>query len=309
MSSLPLIHSGTADSSYDAQKVFNLQNDSAYLRWRDQKLDGYEHALKNLFVEIRDFRAISLAEKNALLNLCTKTNMALYVCNRLDGDSKDAPRSIVETLGLKQYDGHLCADNDGITPLHVSEERQRQEYIPYTDKPINWHTDGYYNLPDQKIRSMLLHCAMPAAEGGENALMDHEIAYLLLREKNPEYIAALMQEDAMTVPPNIDKQGNMIRGERVGPVFSIVGNRLHMRYTIRARFIEWKDDPLVREAAAALHDILDSDSPYIVHHRMQKGQGLICNNVLHKRSGFRDDAGSGQVRLMYRARFYDRLAT
>ncbi len=40
---------------------------------------------------------------------------------------------------------------------------------------------------------------------------------------------------------------------------------------------------------------------------MQKepGWGLICNNVLHTRTGFAD----GQPpRLLYRARYYDRLA-
>jgi hypothetical protein len=34
--------------------------------------------------------------------------------------------------------------------------------------------------------------------------------------------------------------------------------------------------------------------------------GLVCNNVLHDRSGFRD--GATRKRLVYRARYYDRIA-
>jgi len=37
------------------------------------------------------------------------------------------------------------------------------------------------------------------------------------------------------------------------------------------------------------------------------GQGLICNNVLHNRTGFTDDMDKGIARLVYRARYYDRI--
>jgi hypothetical protein len=33
--------------------------------------------------------------------------------------------------------------------------------------------------------------------------------------------------------------------------------------------------------------------------------GVICNNVLHARSAFRDDPA--RPRLLYRARYYDRV--
>jgi hypothetical protein len=67
----------------------------------------------------------------------------------------------------------------------------RGDFIPYTHKPINWHTDGYYNTLDRRILGMTLHCAQDAEAGGENALLDHEIAYIQLRDANPDYIAAL----------------------------------------------------------------------------------------------------------------------
>jgi hypothetical protein len=39
---------------------------------------------------------------------------------------------------------------------------------------------------------------------------------------------------------------------------------------------------------------------------MQPGMGLLCNNVLHDRSAFTDDALN--PRLLYRARYLDRIA-
>ncbi len=65
------------------------------------------------------------------------------------------------------------------------------------------------------------------------------------------------------------------------------------------------DDPMTREAVEALKALLKNESPYHFEGKLAPGQGLICNNVLHTRSGF-EDAGEG--RLLYRARYYDRIA-
>jgi hypothetical protein len=40
---------------------------------------------------------------------------------------------------------------------------------------------------------------------------------------------------------------------------------------------------------------------------LRAGQGIICNNVLHKREAFADDAAAGQQRLLYRARYHERI--
>ena len=42
--------------------------------------------------------------------------------------------------------------------------------------------------------------------------------------------------------------------------------------------------------------------------RVAGGQGLVCNNVLHNRSAFTDDPAPGLGRLVYRARYSDRVA-
>ena len=78
-----------------------------------------------------------------------------------------------------------------------------------------------------------------------------------------------------------------------------------MRYTARTRSIEWSPDPLTRAAVRELEGLLDSDSPCIFRATLQAGQGLICNNILHDRSGFDDDAA--HTRQLYRLRYYQRL--
>jgi len=105
------------------------------------------------------------------------------------------------------------------------------------------------------------------------------------------------------------EEGVVIRPAQTGPVFSVDAQTgcLHMRYTARTRSIEWKQDADTRAAVRALEAVLGEDSPYIFRHRMAAGQGVICNNVLHTRSAFEDDVPPGEGRLMYRARYYQRV--
>lgn len=93
--------------------------------------------------------------------------------------------SLAIELGLNKLDDNLCADEDSITSLQVVETARHTSYIPYTNKRLSWHTDGYYNPPERQIRGMLLHCVENAMAGGENQLLDHEWAYIHLRDENP----------------------------------------------------------------------------------------------------------------------------
>ena len=145
-----------------------------------------------------------------------------------------------------------------------------------------------------------------AANGGENALMDHEVAYILLRDKNPDYIRALMTNNTLTIPPRIE-DGKIARQEEPGPVFSITAEgNLHMRYTIRVNNVIWADDAVTTEALEYLKEILTGDSKYIYRGLLEPGMGLISNNVLHDRAAFTDD--DEHKRHYYRARYFERLA-
>jgi len=285
---------------------FHPDNDDAYQAWRDRKLSSHPARLADLIVEVGNPRAPTPAEQEAIVARCRQANMALYVSGLGADPDKDIARAFGRTVGLERLDCNLMADDDGLTSLTVATQGDRQHFIPYTNRPIKWHTDGYYNTMAQQIRGLQLYCVSPAASGGENALMDHEIAYLLMRDANPDFIRALMQSDTMTIPARTDDDG-VARAEQTGPVFSILpdSGSLHMRYTARTRSIAWRQDTLTQQAVAFLEQLLNAPSPYIFRGRLEPGMGLICNNVLHDRSGFSDDAA--HHRLIYRARYFDRI--
>jgi hypothetical protein len=285
---------------------FDLGNDAAYRAWRARKLEHHPRRLEELVVEVRDPQRLSEAERAALLDRNRRANMALYVSGTGSDPDKEIPRLLGLQLGLKNLDANFLADDDGISPLSVAGAGTRTEFIPYTNRGIKWHTDGYYNTLDRQVHGLVLHCVRGAESGGENQLLDHEIAYILLRDENPDHIRALMAPDAMTIPPRMDGD-EVARAAQSGPVFAVYPDgHLHMRYTMRATNVEWKQDERTRSALAALERLLASDLPWKFRGRLEPGMGLVCNNVLHDRSPFTDS--EGHRRLLYRARYYDRVA-
>ena len=286
---------------------FDLANEAGYQTWRATKLADYP-AAADLVVRINNAAALTDQEHAAILERCRKTNHAIYEVTGGGKTDKPVIRAFGRQFGLVTLDMNLRADEDSITSLRVVEASAGTHYIPYTNRPLNWHTDGYYNRLDEQVRGIVMHCVSASASGGDNLFLDPEIAYLLLRDEDPNYIEAFMQPDAMTIPPNIEA-GVELRPAQSGPVFSVMqaSGALHMRYTARTRSIAWKDDAITRRAAGFLAELLASDSVYIVRHRLSAGQGIICNNVLHKREAFADDAGSSQERLLYRARYHERI--
>lgn len=285
---------------------FNIDDDHDYQIWRALKLQEYPTHLDDLMVRVHDPRALTRVEHDALLACCRKTNFAIYLSD-IREENKDIPIRLGEQFGLRHLDHNWLADEDAVTSLTVNPAGDHPAYIPYTDRPIRWHTDGYYNHPREQIQGLLLHCVRPADQGGANRLLDHDMAYIKLRDTNPEFIRALMRPDAMTIPERLDENG-VARPAVTGPVFSVLpdSGALHMRYTARTRSIQWKNDELTQRAVSCLENILESDLPWIFSATLQAGMGLLSNNILHDRSGFSD--GEGLPRLLYRARFFDRIS-
>jgi alpha-ketoglutarate-dependent taurine dioxygenase len=284
---------------------FDLSDIEAYSSWREWKLKNAPRAACDLIVEVKDPRQLSPGERAALLDRVRCCNMAVYASTSLEQEPNLA-RELARQFGLLHLDANWLADEDGISEIKVNPNGARQSYIPYTDRPIKWHTDGYYNPPERKICSMILHCVRSAAQGGENRLMDHEIAYLRLRDENPGFIRALMQPDAMIIPERVDERDG-VRPAQSGPVFSVnPDGSLHLRYTARTRSIAWKQNTATLAAVAALERLLASAFPWLYTVRLEPGMGLVCNNVLHDRSSFIDDPAA--PRLLYRARYRERIA-
>jgi hypothetical protein len=285
----------------------------AYQQWRAWKLSNYPVSPSEVLVEVENPFDLSAKEKNSIKSSFHRSNMVIYTIKyRSDFADKKIVQFMGHQLGLTRLDTNLGADNDSITSLQVINDGRKQGYIPYSNLKLSWHTDGYYNLTEEQIQGVILHCVSPAATGGDNALLDHEMMYIHLRDLNPAYINALMKTDVLTIPANIE-DGVEIRAAQSGPVFSVdeKSGALHMRYSARKRNIIWADDDITTAAVNEIDHFLASDSPWILHHRLAAGQGLICNNVLHNRTAFENAQGdevNGQVRLIYRGRYYDRLA-
>jgi len=289
---------------------FELDNQEAYRRWRDRKLGACPDEGGLNVIEIDNLYRLTLAELRAVKEACRETNLAVYACRRDDaGIDEEAIRAFGRQLGLLRFDRTLCADDEDVASLEALPDGPKREYIPYTDRPISWHTDGYYNDADHQVRGVVMHCVTPAASGGDSTLLDPEIVYIWLREENPDYVAGLMQTDVMTIPANV-QDGRVLRPERSGPVFSLdrTGSALHMRYTARKRFVVWKNDPLTQEAVGYLETRLGGTCSHQIDIRLQRGQGVVCNNVLHAREGFVDGPENTARRKLFRARYLERVA-
>lgn len=283
---------------------FNLSDEQSYQSWRDAKLAVSPVSVDEMMVNIENPYALSDIEKNALIKACNQYNFVVYQLLDVSVNDKKLVHELGEQLGLHRLDTNLRADEDSVTSLEVRDQTGNQ-YIPYTNKALSWHCDGYYNTLDHQIRGIIMHCATPADSGGENEMIDHEMMYIRLRDENPALIEALMQSDVMTIPANLE-EGVEIRAEQSGPVFSVdpITGHLHMRYSARKKNIQWKDDDITEQARVKITELL-ADPSIVFRHKLGAGQGIVCNNVLHNRTSFED--GEQQKRLMYRARYYDRV--
>ena len=295
-------------STSAARAAFSLDDERAYRDWREEKLARYPRRAEDLIVEVRDPRNLSAGESGRIRDVCRVANMAIYASPMAGVADKDLPRRLGEQLGLYRLDANPLADEDGVSSLQVVQGKSARGYIPYSNQRMLWHTDGYYNAPERPIRAFILHCVQPSGEGGANGLLDHEIAYILLRDADPGHARALSAACAMTIPANSEEGAR--RPAQSGPVFSVDAETgcLHMRYTARTRSIEWHADGPTAAAVRCLEQLLARGSPHVFTYRLEGGQGLICNNVLHNRAAFATVKESEPGRLLYRARYHDRIA-
>lgn len=299
------LHALSAAPTRPDGNPFDLAAEGAYRRWRTWKLQQRPDAASDVTVDVTDPRALTAAERRALLATIARANVAIYRSPVLDEDPT-LPVKLGAQLGLQRLDANWLADEDGVSRIEVSARSDgKGGFIPYTSHGIRWHTDGYYHPEARRIHGMILHAVRPAASGGVNRLLDHELVYIALRDESPALVRALMRPDAMTIPAREDDDG-VARPAQGGPVFSVEDGALHMRYTARTRSIEWHADADVQHAVARLAALLEAGLPGLLRLRLEAGMGLVGHNVLHERSAFVDDPA--RPRLLYRARFLDRVA-
>ena len=139
---------------------FDLGDEREYRRWRERKLRDRPERLEDLFVDLQDPGQLTPRERAALLERCARANMAVCRSPVVDED-KSIPRLLGVQLGLERLDGNFLADDHGISSITPG-AGTRGEFIPYTDRAIGWHTDGYCNPAPRRIRAMTLHCVRDA---------------------------------------------------------------------------------------------------------------------------------------------------
>ena len=266
-----------------------------FLRWAEEKERNIPHNIDGIIVNIHDINNVKISEIAKIKETINKCNSCIY-SSKIALKSNTNLLKFVESIGMKTYDRNNIESNEisTITPL----ENNKINYIPYTDKSLNWHTDGYYDK--KSIFSWLLHCVHPATHGGENYLLDHELA---LREYVLRYddINNLMSEDALTIPESKDTS----RSEISTYIFSIKNQykKLHMRFSMRKDNIG--TSPKAGDAVTKLKEIIENDcAKYSLTYKLQKNEGIITNNILHGRKAFKDDKVK---RKLLRIRSYERL--
>ena len=213
---------------------------------------------------------------------------------------------IAESLSFNKIKyAHIPLIHD-LNGKKLSKRTDQSEFIPYTDKELGWHTDGYYNEEENRVRSFTLFCVNPSLSGGETSWVDHELIYIKLYEESKDIIEALCHPRAMTIPANIVND-KTLRPESTGPIFfnDRTSNALYMRYTQRKKNIQFHDSLEISQAVEALDKLLEDIDDIKFSHRFNRNEGLLTNNVLHKRTSFIDNPD--QPRLLLRGRYFNRI--
>ncbi|MCY4150472.1 MAG: TauD/TfdA family dioxygenase [Gammaproteobacteria bacterium] len=295
------------DSSPAASGAFS--NNRQFLSWKKQKLNGYGAEYTNTPVNIADPFRIREDEYNHLVEQVQRRNFVLYRLNPEYSESPQAIMALCRQLGLVSTIGNPESGKNHISCItdRTQDPENFSRYIPYTTKPLNWHTDGYYYPENRKVRSFVMHCVNPAESGGENSLIDHEMLYIQMQEQAPDLIACLSLPDTLKIPENID-QGQTLRDAFEGPVYSLDENdHLYMRFTQRKHHIIWKQDPKVSQAIETLNALLSGPLLGKMTILLAKGEGILCNNIVHCRHAYTDSESKKVKRLLYRIRFNERI--
>ena len=266
-----------------------------FLRWAEEKEKNIPQNTDGISVNIHDINNVKISEIDKIKETINKYNSCIY-SSKVALKTNTNLLKFVELVGMRTYDCNNIESNEisTITPI----QNNKINYIPYTDKSLNWHTDGYYDK--KSIFSWLLHCVNPATQGGENYLLDHELALREYVLKNDD-INNLMAEDALTIPESKDTS----RSEISTYIFSFKNQykKLHMRFSMRKDNIG--TSPKASSAITKLRKIIENDcAKYSLTYKLQKNEGIITNNILHGREAFKDDKVK---RKLLRIRSYERL--
>ena len=270
-----------------------------YKRWKDNKLATFTKNLDELTVQITSPNAISKPEKSMVISLLENHNIVFFHIDRIKQTNKSTIKNFASQIGLSNYELDSQSDEDGLTEIKdIKTTEKLSEYVPYTTKELNWHTDGYYTDQKNSVLSWLLFCKTSAESGGINKYLDHEIAYILFNNISKR-LEDLMLDDACCIPENSITN----RKEVFNPVFMFKNKKLHMKFSMRKKNIIWNNNSL--KAIDVLKSIIKDSSQYHITKKLDTGMGVITNNVIHMRTAFTNSKNKN--RLLYRLRSKKRV--
>ena len=275
------------------------QNKTLYNQWCNSKIMNFTDNLNDLFVEIADPTRLSKAERERIISIISQNNLCFFELQKPAYVEKNHIRLLADSVGMYNYESCNTSDDSYIS--EISNDTKHDvvgEYIPYTNKALNWHTDGYYNSIRTPILSWMLYCMNPAEEGGINKFLDHELLYIYFNKESGR-IKELMDKSAYYIPKN-EAIG---RADEHGYIFNFINDKLHMRFTMRTKNIIWKDE--IKDLVEILKNTIEKLRKYQIECKLQKGQGVFTNNVLHMRTSFHET--DKQKRLLLRMRAGHRI--
>lgn len=279
---------------------FDLGSNEDYLKWRDEKLAAYPKNVGELVVELGDMTAMTAAEKDKILETVERANMCVYTAGSAELEMNSL-LALGKQLGVRNTDKSVRhAQSDELTDSGILNKA-----IPFSTRHCNWHTDATYYGSDKTIQALFLLCKRPAVEGGSNKVLDHEVLYIQLRDKDPGALEALMNKDCFNYRNPATGEIDLHRGGKV--FWTNTDGHLCHRFSFRKTDMAWSGDSDVTAARKVLESLISDEPAHVIEGRLESGMGLISNNVLHTRERLVDSDDAAKKRLLFRARFYDRV--
>lgn len=279
---------------------FDLDWDEDYRKWRDEKLGAYPKDVGELVVELADMTAISAAERAKIVETVERANMCVYTAGAAELEM-DSLLALGKQLGVSHTDKSVRhARSDELTDSGILNRA-----IPFSTRHCNWHTDATYYGSDNTVQALFLLCKRSALEGGSNKVLDHEVLYIQLRDKHPGALEVLMNKNCFNYRNPATGEIDLHRGGKV--FWTNADGHLCHRFSFRKTDMAWSDESDVASAAKALESLIAEESANVIEGRLESGMGLISNNVLHTREKLVDSNDPAEKRLLFRARFYDRV--
>ena len=267
-----------------------------FKQWALEKEDNIPLNIDDLIVKIQDINHATLAEISNIKDIIKRFNCCIYQ-SKVGLNAQADLMNFAQSIGMETYDTNNI-HNSPISSIMSLETKNALNYIPYTNKKLNWHTDGYYD--EKPIFSWLLHCEEPAYSGGENYLLDHELA---IREYIIKYdnLDSLSSLDAFTIPGNTHAN----RGETKGYICNNDNEykKFHMKFSMREKNMKLNEQS--KTAIMRMKKIIKEDcKKYCLTYKLSKNEGIVSNNILHGRNSFEDGKA---MRKLYRIRSYERI--